>query len=110
MPDITRLHGGAVTTTGNGAATIVPRGDTISVGVVASAVSGTTPSATFEIQWSHDGQNWGSADGSPDVFTAITAAKAVAKNVTVKGPLMRLAWTVSGTSPNFTVAAAVTGC
>lgn len=110
MPDITRLQGATVTTSGTGAATIVPRGSTISVGVVVGAVSGTTPSATFEIQWSHDGQNWGSADGTADTFTAVTGTKNVAKNVTVKGPLMRLAWTVSGTSPSFTVSAYATGC
>lgn len=108
MPDITRLHGGNVTTTGSGVATIVPRGSAISVGVVISGVTGTTPSATFEIQWSHDGINWGSADGTADTFTAITTGKTVAKNVTVKGPLMRLSWSVTGTTPNFTVNAFVT--
>lgn len=109
--DITSLYSGAaITATGSGSATIRPRGTSVNVGIVASAVSGTTPSATFEVQWSFDGTNWGSADAAADTFAAITTAKSVYKSVTVKAPLMRLAWTVSGTTPSFTIVASVAGC
>ena len=108
MSDLFTLHSGVVTATGSSTTPIyVPDGSAVSVNIVCSAVGGTTPSATFEIQWSNDGTNWASADGTADTFAAITANKAVAKNVSVKGELMRLAWTVSGTTPTFTVAATI---
>ena len=108
MADYYTLHNGAVTATG-ASSTVVPTpvGTTVAVNILALVVSGTTPSATFEIQWSNDGTNWCVADGSTDSFAAITAVKNVAKNVTVKGGMMRLAWTVSGTSPSFNINATV---
>ena len=113
MSDLSTLYSGAaITATGSATPVIVPRGTTVAIQIVVSAVSGTTPSATFEIQWSNDGVNYGSADGTADSFAAITAAKSVSKSVTVKGSMMRLAWTVSGTTPSFTVAASAAeiGC
>lgn len=73
--------------------------------VNASVVTGTTPSATFEVEWSHDGTTFGAADGTADTFAAITAASAKAKQVTVKGPFWRLKWTITGTTPSFTFSA-----
>jgi hypothetical protein len=110
MADNLSLYSGAaITASGSSSAVQVPLGGCVTVGIVASAVSGTTPSATFEIQWSFDGTNWGSADGAADTFAAITAAKSVFKNVTVKAPLMRLSWTVTGTTPSFTTVASAAG-
>lgn len=100
----------AITATGNGTGTQTPAdGETCAVQIAVTAASGTTPSITFEVQWSVDGVNWHSADGTPDTFAAITAAKNVCRNFTVKGTYMRLAWTVSGTTPSFTVLATASG-
>lgn len=101
---------GAITATGAGAGSQTPAdGETVAVQIAVSAASGTTPSVTFEVQWSVDGVNWHSADGTADTFAAITAAKNVCKNFTVKGTYMRLVWTVTGTTPSFTVLATASG-
>lgn len=104
----TLYNGANITATGNGSSVAVPPGATVAVNVLVFSATGTTPSITFEIQWSVDGGNWASADGTADTFAAITTVKNAAKNVTVKGSLMRLAWTVSGTTPNFSVQAFIT--
>jgi hypothetical protein len=110
MADTNTLYSGAaLTASGSSTPVAVPLGSTVAISVNVTAVSGTTPSATFEVQWSHDGVNWASADGTADSFAAITAAKNVAKSFTVKGTLLRLSWTVSGTTPSFTTTAFVSG-
>jgi hypothetical protein len=110
MADQNALYSGAaITASGTSAPIPVPLGHNVAVTVNATAVTGTTPSATFEVQWSHDGVNWASADGTADSFSAITGVKSLAKQVTVKGTLMRLSWVVSGTTPSFTTSAYVSG-
>lgn len=76
--------------------------DQLSLHVAASAVTGTTPSTTIEVQWSNDGTNFYSAE-TPDTFAAITAAKNVVKQFPVKGQAFRLSYAVSGTTPSFTL-------
>lgn len=76
----------------------------LSVLLRATAVSGTTPSLTVEVQWSHDGTNFASA-ATPDTFTAITATGSVAKSFQVKGRFARLSYVISGTTPSFTLTA-----
>lgn len=78
--------------------------DFIAILLNVTAVSGTSPSMTVTVQWSHDGQTWFNADPA-DSFTAITAAGAVTKQFTVKGLYARLNCTISGTTPSFTFAA-----
>ena len=68
----------------------------------ATAVSGTTPSLTVEVQWSNDGTNFFSASAA-DTFTALTAVGGVASVFTVKGRYARLKYTVTGTTPSFTL-------
>lgn len=104
------LYSGAnITATGAGSAVPVPPGENVSVFLQVGAVTGTTPSATFEVQWSVDGANWASNDGTADSFAAITATKNVCKTLTSKGSLMRLAWTVTGTTPVFPLVASAVG-
>lgn len=74
----------------------------LSVLIQATAVSGTTPSLTAEVVWSHDGTNFFSS-ATPDTFTAITATGGVVKQFTVKGRFARVNWTVTGTTPSFTL-------
>lgn len=83
--------------------------DTISVMVDVTAVSGTTPSMTVNVEWSPDNVNWFAADPA-DAFSAITAAGKKVKQFTVKGLYARLNYVISGTTPSFTFSAtAITG-
>lgn len=80
--------------------------DTIALLVNVTAASGTTPSMALAVQWSNDGLTWAAADPA-DVFTAITATGVVVKTFGVKGNQVRLAWTLTGTTPSFTFSADV---
>lgn len=94
----------ARTTTGQSSAIDCGNSRNVALLVDVTAVSGTTPSATFSVEWSHDGTNWFAADPA-DVMTAITAAAKRVKYVDTKAPNMRLVWTITGTTPSFTFAA-----
>lgn len=100
--------GTPLTASGNGPGVAVPPGENVAVTINVFSATGTTPSATFEVQWSVDGINWQSAE-APDTFTAITAGKNVVKTFVPKGRIMRLAYTITGTTPNLNTAAFVTG-
>lgn len=80
-----------------------PAAQYLSVNIVATAVGGTTPSLAAELQWSNDGVNFASASGSPDTLVAITANGNQAKNFLTKGAFARLVYTVTGTTPTFTL-------
>lgn len=75
----------------------------LSVSVLASAVGGTSPSLTVEVQWSNDNINFSSVQGTTDAFTAITANGNAVKQFPVKGKYALLKYTVSGTTPTFTL-------
>jgi hypothetical protein len=95
----------ARTTTGQGSTIYLhPAAEWLSLIVSVTAVSGTTPSATFSVQWSNDGTIWADAE-TPDAFTALTATGVKAKTFQVKGEFARLVWTISGTTPSFTFSA-----
>jgi len=93
------------TATGNSGAIPCPKGLNLAVGVTVTAVSGTTPSLTLSVEWSHDGTNFYVIDGAADTFTAVTAAATPIKVFAIKGPFWRLVWTITGTTPSFTIAA-----
>jgi hypothetical protein len=78
--------------------------DKIAIEIDVTAVSGTTPSMTVNVEWSHDNSSWFSAD-PVDAFTAITTALKKVKLFDVKGLYCRLNYTISGTTPSFTFAA-----
>lgn len=69
-----------------------------------TAVSGTSPSMTVNVEWSVDGSTWYVGD-TADNFTAITAAKKTSKIFVAKGLYARLNCTVTGTTPSFTYSA-----
>lgn len=109
----------ARTTSGNGAALINYSGAKgLSVWVNVTAVSGTTPSCTFRLQWSPDnGTTWIDWDTTNLQSTAVTGVATVllkvgqaqvnAANATKQDHIprqVRLAWTISGTTPSFTFA------
>lgn len=76
----------------------------VGIHVSLTAIGGTTPNYTIEVQWSKDGTNWASAE-TPDTFTAITTNKEVAKAFDVKAQYLRLKYTVTGTTPTATISA-----
>ena len=102
----TILASAARTTTGQSTAFDIGADDNLSVLIDATTVSGTSPTMTVNVEWSHDGATWFVAD-PVDAFTAITAAGKKVKNFTVKGLYARLNYTIGGTTPSFTFAAYV---
>lgn len=90
------------TITGSAAApsVTVPVGDVdfIVVGVTVTAVSGTSPTATFIVQWSFDGSTWTDplADDEDTIATLTTTGCRV-KRIPVKAPYWRLAAQATGT-------------
>jgi hypothetical protein len=107
-----------VTASGNGATNIEgdnsdTRGAFFMVDV--TAVTGTTPTMTVRVQWTADGVNWHDLDTTNaqtasitgtgrhilKVYPGMTAASNAACNSPLP-PKHRLAWTLGGTTPNFT--------
>lgn len=75
----------------------------LSVLVNVTAQSGTTPTLDFSVQWSADGTNFATPDGTADTITQFAAATGLkVKLFTVKGRFYRVVWTVAGTTPSFT--------
>ena len=96
--------------TANGSSAAFKLGTTteyVSILVAVSAVSGTTPSCTFTVEWSNDGVNFAQGD-TADTFTAITAIGNKVKDFAIKGVYCRLVWTITGTTPSFTFGATAT--
>lgn len=106
-PNIVAASAARTATGSSGAMPLVPsahmEGDgTLTLGLVTTAVSGTTPSMTLSVEWSFDG-GVTFAPGDPvDAFTAQTATGNLAKRFAVKGNAYRVTWTISGTTPSFT--------
>lgn len=75
--------------------------DKLNLLVAVTAVSGTSPNMTLTVEWSNDGTVWHSAD-PVDTFTVISAASNKVKTFDARGPIYRLVWTLTGTSPSFT--------
>lgn len=98
----TFVSSAARTTSGNSGALALSGGSVIDLEVNVSAVSGTSPSMALEVQWSDDGTNFGSVDGTKDTFAAITATGTVVKQLQVKGLYMQINWAITGTTPSFT--------
>ena len=99
------------TSNGNSAAVAIGSGPgTVMLQLMVTAIGGTNPSLTIGIQWSADGTNFGSLDGTPDAFTAVTSIGNVFKVVTARAPYARLTWTITGTNAyvNFAVCASTT--
>lgn len=75
----------------------------LNIEIEVTAVSGTTPSCQFSVLWSDDGTHWAA---EPDnVGSAFTAAGNAVATIPVRGALFALAYTITGTTPSFTVSA-----
>lgn len=101
---LTVLASAARTATGQSTAFPVGTGDDVAVFVDVTAVSGTSPSMTVNVEWSNDNVSWFVAD-PVDAFSATTAAAKKVKSFTVKGQYARLNFTITGTTPSFTFSA-----
>lgn len=89
-----------VTATGNSPQCVLPNSEgLVEVLIVASAVSGTTPSLTPVLQVSNDGVNWFTAV-SGSAMTAVSNQRLACQSLAA---FARLAYTVSGTTPSFTL-------
>lgn len=75
----------------------------VAVGMTVTAASGVSPTLDLALQWSHDGATWMPAQ-SADSFAQVTAATSAVKVFEVKGPLLRVVYTIAGTTPSFTLA------
>jgi hypothetical protein len=93
----------ARTATGQSAALRV-FGDKVNFFLDVTAVSGTTPSYTFTVEWSHDGTTWFPAATPDTLGAAVTAQVKRVHTVDAKGPFCRVVWTVTGTTPSATFA------
>jgi hypothetical protein len=97
-----KIPGTVVTASGNSPSVDVGGASGLrSISVVTAAVGGTTPSLVIQPQTSPDNSTWVSVGGQ---YTAITANGTAAKPTL--GPLdryFRLNYTVTGTTPTFTL-------
>ncbi len=93
----------ARTTTGTGSTFALSDSARVSVAVITTAASGTTPNMVVSVEWSHDGTTFVVAD-TADSLTAITgtANGSLVKSFPVRAPFARLRWTITGTTPSFT--------
>lgn len=103
---VTVLSSAARTATHQSDAFDVGTLDSIFIFIDATAVTGTSPSMTVNVEWSFDGSTWFVGD-TADSFTALTATGKKVKRFDVKGTKFRLNNTVSGTTPSFTFSATV---
>ncbi len=100
----------AHTTTANTAAITVPRGASkINIFIDITAVGGdANETLDIAVEWSPDlGTTWFVVDGTADTFDQMTqpeGVQAVAKQFNVLAPTYRLALTLAGTTPEFTLA------
>lgn len=83
---------------------ILTETDWMSVNVNITAVTGTSPAATFRIQWSYDGTFWAEAQPQ-DILGTATVPVNVIERFQIKAPYWRLAVVVTGTNPVFTCTA-----
>lgn len=100
------LPSAARTTTTNSAAQATGNADNANILIDVTAVSGTTPTLTVEVQWSHDGTTWfsGGAGVSADATASITAVGKLVRTFPVRAPFMRVQASIAGTTPSFTFA------
>lgn len=96
----------ALTATGNSSVLDIKKTDSegVWVEIVVTAASGTTPTADFKVQESDDNVTFNDVVTFPQ-FT--TATGRVARKVQSKRRYLRLARTIGGTTPSYTVTAGI---
>lgn len=65
-----------------------------------TAVSGVSPTLDVKVEWSMGGSTWFPV--TADAFAQKTAAGTQLISVPVRAPLVRVTWTIAGTTPSFT--------
>lgn len=76
---------------------------TLRVQFNATAVSGTTPNLTFVVEDTLDGTNWNVLTPSPAISAITAVARQVVDFTTPFSDNLRIRWTVTGTTPSFTL-------
>lgn len=69
---------------------------------VTAATGGTTPTVVVEVQWSHDGVNFFSVDGTKDVTAGTAVGEKETKEFEVKAPYWQVVTTFTGAPTNMT--------
>lgn len=103
---------GAQTASGNSAALDASGVTAVEVDVNITAVSGTTPSATFVVERQGADGVWYVVATSPAITAAGTWTTSIGPGCSVAHELtdsIRLRWTITGTTPSFTFSASITG-
>lgn len=91
----------AARTTSGTSSPVPVTGDRVSVQVNVTAFSGTTPNLVMSLEWSADGIDWATGDPA-DVMTAFTTSAKRVMSFNARAALVRVVWTVTGTTPSFT--------
>lgn len=94
-----QIASAAVTASGNGAWFPLEGARELLITSAVTAVSGTSPSYTHELELSNDG---GTTSWSAGTMTAQTAANTGRKGFATPATHARHKWTVSGTTPSIT--------
>lgn len=110
-PVYTSARNAAITTSGNSSVVAVQPvgnvGGPVSCHVSVTAVSGTaSPTLTVSLQFSWDQSTWTTANAE-ETFAVINAVGDALLTCPSRGPYVRAAWTVTGTTPSFSTAIAL---
>lgn len=84
---------------GNTTAEVVGAARNVDIVLDVTAASATS-TLDVVVETSHDGATWFTATGN--ALTQATAVGVQHKRISVNGPLVRVRWTVGGTTPSFT--------
>lgn len=98
--DLVTLAGSAArTANGSGSPYVMGARGTLRLTLAVTAASGTTPSMTVTVETSGDG---GSTWYSAGTFAAKTTTATERKSFSGLDRLVRVSWTITGTTPSFT--------
>lgn len=103
-PGANAVASAARTASGSSSAIIVNGAEKVNLLVDVTVVSGTTPSLTLSVEWSHDGTTWFPAATPDTLGAAITAVTKRVHVLDIKAPFCRVVWAITGTTPSFTFA------
>ncbi len=102
MPSVFTLVPSAARNANGSSITSQVQQEYLSIITAVTAASGTLPSLTVTVQWSHDGTTWADDAAGTDSFGPFATVGAKVSRIAVKGPWMRVAWSISGAAPSIT--------
>jgi len=108
----TTIASAAFTATGNGTEIVIGPRSSLCLDISVTAVSGTGASCTFMLQRKGADGNWYTIYTSSAVTAIGTVSTTIGAGCSTNqdfGTSIRLAWTISGTTPSFTFGASIIG-